>query len=220
MRPEHRSLPRDRRPISRTTVATLEIDEAIRARRSVRQFRDEPVSPHDIDQAIETALWSPSPHNSQPWRFVTLGHDGKATLAEAMAAELRSDLARSSMDEQEISRMTTRSIARVNSAPAALLCCTVDEGLKLTGDVAGDILERQMAVQSVGAVLQSLFLALAARNIGACWMAAPMYCRETVRSVLNLPRQLEPQALVLIGYSEQPGRVRPRRPIDEVVIRR
>jgi nitroreductase len=74
-----------------------------------------------------------------------------------------------------------------------------------------------MAVQSVGAVLQTLFLLAAAHGLGACWMAAPMYCPEAVREVLELPGHQVPQALVLLGYPAAPGKVRERRPFEEVV---
>jgi nitroreductase len=74
-----------------------------------------------------------------------------------------------------------------------------------------------MAVQSVGAALQTLFLLAHERGIGSCWMAAPMYCPEAVRDALSLPESFAPQALVLLGYACRPGKVRPRRPLGEVI---
>jgi nitroreductase len=74
-----------------------------------------------------------------------------------------------------------------------------------------------MAVQSVGSALQTLFLLAHARGIGSCWMAAPMYCPEIVREVLSLPDTYVPQALALLGYAENPGTIRPRRPFEQVV---
>jgi hypothetical protein len=44
-----------------------------------------------------------------------------------------------------------------------------------------------------------------------------MYCPDVVRAVLSLPRQFEPQALVLMGYEDAPGRVRERRAFEAVV---
>jgi hypothetical protein len=48
-------------------------------------------------------------------------------------------------------------------------------------------------------------------------MAAPMYCPQVVRDVLGLADGVEPQALVLLGYPSAPGKVRERRPFEEVV---
>ena len=48
-------------------------------------------------------------------------------------------------------------------------------------------------------------------------MAAPMYCPEDVRRLLHLPEQLRPQALALLGYPAEAGRIRPRRPMQTVL---
>jgi nitroreductase len=74
-----------------------------------------------------------------------------------------------------------------------------------------------MAVQSVGAVLQSLFLLAHERGLGTCWMAAPMYCPAAVRAVLALPDAEQPQALVLMGYAAGEGKRRARRLRTEVI---
>jgi nitroreductase len=46
--------------------------DAIRERRSIRQFRDEPVADGDIQRILEAARWAPSGMNNQPWRFVVI----------------------------------------------------------------------------------------------------------------------------------------------------
>jgi nitroreductase len=92
----------------------------------------------------------------------------------------------------------------------------VTDGLVEYADDRMQTLEWQMAVQSVGAVLQSLFLLAHARGLGTCWMAAPMYCPDEVRAALGLPEEQHPQALVLIGYPAHPGKRRERRHAREV----
>ena len=44
--------------------------EAIRERRSVRRFTEEPVSEEDLAQVLEAARWAPSWVNVQPWKIV------------------------------------------------------------------------------------------------------------------------------------------------------
>jgi len=128
-------------------------------------------------------------------------------MANQLALELRQD----GMDEEAIERQTGRSRMRITSAPVVILCSLHPEGLNRFGDSRRDELEWTMAVQSVGAVLQTVFLLAAERGLGTCWMAAPMYCPEVVRSTLALPADFQPQALVLMGYPDGPGRVRDRR---------
>ncbi len=56
--------------------------EAIRARRSVRQFTSEPVSDDALNQILESAVWAPSGKNNQPWKFAIIQD---AVLKESLA---------------------------------------------------------------------------------------------------------------------------------------
>jgi F420 biosynthesis protein FbiB-like protein len=189
-------------------------------RRSVRSFDGRAVEDDIVIELIGIAGWSPSPHNSQPWRFTLLSDGTKGALAESMAARLAEDLHQVGVPREEIDRQVSKSRSRINAAPTAVLVSIVPDGLKLSGDPRTDELEVQMAVQSVGAVLQTLFLAAWERGIGSCWMAAPLYCQDVVRGALDLPPDCSPQALVIMGYPAGEGRVRPRRPLNEIVHRR
>jgi nitroreductase len=46
--------------------------EAIFARRSVRQYTDDPVSKQDVHAILEAGRWAPSGLNNQPWRFAVV----------------------------------------------------------------------------------------------------------------------------------------------------
>jgi nitroreductase len=138
-------------------------------------------------------------------------------LAAAMAERLRLDLQAQGIEADCVEAQVRRSLDRIQGAPSALLCSLVDDGLTLTGEPEPDRLERQMAIQSVGAVLQTLFLLAAEQGIATCWMAAPMYCPDAVRQALDLPASFRAQALVLLGRPADGGRVRPRRPIGSIM---
>ena len=45
------------------------IIEAIKKRRSIRQFAREPVSDEDLNRILESGLWALSGKNNQPWKF-------------------------------------------------------------------------------------------------------------------------------------------------------
>ncbi|HJX60148.1 MAG TPA: nitroreductase family protein [Thermodesulfobacteriota bacterium] len=46
--------------------------ETIKTRRSVRQFKKEPVSDDLLNQILESGLWAPSGKNNQPWKFAVI----------------------------------------------------------------------------------------------------------------------------------------------------
>ncbi len=61
----------------------MELLEGIFSRRSVRSYRDEPVSAGDLHQILVAGSRAPSGLNNQPWRFVVIrSREVKDDLAE------------------------------------------------------------------------------------------------------------------------------------------
>lgn len=48
------------------------MDEAIRGLRAVRHFRADPVGVSVVERIVDTARWTGSARNRQPWRFVAV----------------------------------------------------------------------------------------------------------------------------------------------------
>jgi len=46
--------------------------EAIKGRRSIREFTDEPISKEILTEILDAARWAPSGGNRQGWRFVVV----------------------------------------------------------------------------------------------------------------------------------------------------
>jgi nitroreductase len=46
--------------------------QAIRTRRSIRQFTKEVISDEGVNQILESGLWAPSGKNNQPWKFAII----------------------------------------------------------------------------------------------------------------------------------------------------
>ena len=60
----------------------METWDAIRARRNVRSYTEEPIEPAQLDQILEAARRTPSARNWQPWDFVVVtDRDALARLA-------------------------------------------------------------------------------------------------------------------------------------------
>jgi len=63
----------------------MEIIQAIRERRSIRQYSQEPISEDQLNQILEAGRWAPSRGNSQPWKFIVLNDEQvRKELAEAI----------------------------------------------------------------------------------------------------------------------------------------
>lgn len=51
-------------------VMAQPVQDAIRRRRSIREFSREKVSSADLHKIVEAGIWAPSGLNNQPWRFI------------------------------------------------------------------------------------------------------------------------------------------------------
>lgn len=50
----------------------MELQEAIRGRRSIRNYDDRPVDDETVRKIIEAGTWAPSACNNQAWRFIVI----------------------------------------------------------------------------------------------------------------------------------------------------
>jgi nitroreductase len=80
--------------------------------------------------------------------------------------------------------------------------------------------EYLMAVQSVSAAIQNLLLVAHAEGLGSCWMCAPLFCRDVVKTILNLPKAFDPQAFIVMGGRDEEPVTPKRKPLKEVVLRK
>jgi coenzyme F420-0:L-glutamate ligase/coenzyme F420-1:gamma-L-glutamate ligase len=195
-----------------------DLDTVIAGRRTVRRFLADPVPEAIIAGMIQAATRAPSAHNRQPWRFhVARDSSEKACLAEAMGDRLRSDRSKDGDDEELIRQDVERSSARLNGAPALIAVCLTLDDMDTYPDARRNEAEFLMAVQSTAMAAQILLLKAQAEGLGACWMCAPLFCADTVRTALMLPSSWQPQGLILLGWPAEPGRVRERKPLGEIV---
>ena len=59
--------------------------DAIRHRRSIRRFTEQPVSREDLLAVVEAGRWAPSGLNNQPWRFLVIaGNDPRLALTAGL----------------------------------------------------------------------------------------------------------------------------------------
>lgn len=194
------------------------IGEVIRSRRSVRRYNGVEIDRGVLLQLLEAAVFAPSPHNRQPWRFAILtAREPKVRLAETMGSKLRSDLHRDGIPEITIEADVRRSVSRISEAPAIILIALSMAQMDRYNDTARQQAEYLMAVQATAAAIQNILLTAHVHGLGGAWMCAPLFCPALVSDVLDLPHDWEPQALLTIGYPAKPSNARPRMPIEEVV---
>ncbi|MBK8026364.1 MAG: nitroreductase family protein [Chloroflexi bacterium] len=192
--------------------------QTILRRRSIRRYTDKPVPRSLIERTLEAAIWAPSAHNRQPWRFAVVTEAGtRALLAEAMASRLRRDLEADGVDEAAIVKDTQRSYARISSAPVVIMVCLTMTDMDVYPDAGRSALEYHMAGQSTAMAGMNLLLAAYESGLGACWMCAPLFCPDVARTVLALPEDWQPQGLITMGYPAE-SREKTRHPLEKTIL--
>jgi coenzyme F420-0:L-glutamate ligase/coenzyme F420-1:gamma-L-glutamate ligase len=192
--------------------------DTIMQRRSIRQYRPEPVAREVIENVLTAATWAPSAHNRQPWRFAVVEDVArKEQLAQAMGARLRHDLEADGLPAEVIVKDVGRSVERMTSAPVLILVCLSLVDMDVYPDAIRMHNEYVMSVQSTAMAGQNLLLAAHEAGLGACWMCAPLFCPDIVRESLDLPEDWQPQGVIALGYPAQ-ERTKTRHPLEKSVL--
>ncbi len=178
-----------------------ELLETIRGRRSIRRYRTEDVPNSVIESVLEAAVWAPSAHNRQPWRFAVIKRaEIKRALAVEMGQSLRKDLEKDGLSSDLIQRDTDRSYRRITRAPVVIIACMTIVEMDRYPDARRSDSEMTMAIQSTAMAGQNLLIRAHSLGLGSCWMCAPLFCPEVVVKTLNLSSDWIPQGLITLGY--------------------
>jgi nitroreductase len=65
----------------------MELEEAIRTRRTHKAYKPEPVPADDLAEILELARWAPNHHVTNPWRFRVIGPEALERLKAAAGPE-------------------------------------------------------------------------------------------------------------------------------------
>lgn len=168
----------------------MELQQAIRSRRSVRAFHPDPVPAEALEDLLELANWAPSAGNLQSRDFVLVREESA-----------RRDLARAALDQEFLAQ-----------APVVLAVCA---DLARVATRYGRRGRELYALQDAAAAAQTFLLAAHEAGLGTCWVGA--FDEEAVRRILHLPRDVRPVALIPVGRPAEVPEPPARLPRDRLV---
>ena len=190
------------------------LHEALKQRRSIRKYQKKTVPKELVYAVLEAAAWAPSAHNSQPWRFIVVEDPAiKRELSEWMAEAWAADMAKDGSTVDEAKRVERRE--RFANAPVLIVACLSMEGMMEFPDEQRQRIERDLAVESLGAAIQNMLLCAYDLGLGSCWYCAPAFCKPTVRKTLSIPQMVEPTALIMLGYPAESPKSPPKKALSD-----
>lgn len=168
----------------------MNVYEAIRQRTSVRSYKPTPVEENKLNRLLNAARLAPSGKNGQPWSFIVVTD-----------AETRKKLVSACKGQ-----------VFVGQAPVVIVACgREDLAYKKMGGYWNSL------PVDIGIALEHLMLAAVLEGLGTCWIGA--FIEEDVRKILNVPDEVKIVALTPVGYPAGEKTFKPRKPIEEIVMR-
>lgn len=193
--------------------------DVIRARRSIREFLPEPVSPEVIAELLEAASLAPSSCNRQPWRFI-LVRDRALLAAMGDAVRARFDELRAAIPAGELTEeleMFRVFFSFFDTAPLVVVACyreMPDLLARIVGR-AGATVDTVSGIhpelQSLSLAVMSLVLAATNRGLASSVTTGPLIAKDRLKELLALSRHWEIATLVPIGFARSEPGERPKR---------
>lgn len=175
----------------------MDVIEAIRTRRSLRQYQPNPISDNDLATVLEAARWAPSWANTQCARFVVVkDNQTKAKLAETLASG-------------------NPATAAMTQAPIIIVACAelkksgyYKEGQAMTDKGDWFMFDVALAMQNV---------TLAAHALGLGTVHVGLFDAAKVAKILNVPESFAVVEMMPLGYPAAEGRTPRRKELSETV---
>jgi nitroreductase len=165
----------------------VDVETAIRSRRTHKAFRPGPVPRETLDELFELARWAPNHHLTNPWRFRVVGPRALERLKVAAGPE---------------------SAPKLDRAPTLVVVSCA-----LSGDPVQDAEDRNAAAVAAYIVL----LAAHARGLATYWRTPEVLRSGEGRAAVGLPDGEEFVGLLHLGEPIQDQRVPDRAPAADTV---
>ena len=150
-------------------------NDLIETRRSIRQFKREPVETEKIEKLIEATLRSPSSMSRNPWEFIVVTESGLL---------------------EKLSSSKEHGSSFLKNAPLAIVVCADPQKCDVwIEDASIASIFIHLAAHSLG--LGSCWIQIRERMHNAQTTA-----EEYIQQLLNIPANLKIESIIAIGYSD------------------
>jgi nitroreductase len=167
----------------------MDLEEAIKDRRTHKAFAPEPVPDALLDELLDLARWAPNHHLTNPWRFRVLGPQSLARLKLAAGPE---------------------AAAKLDRAPTLVAVTSLR-----SEDPAQD--EEDLCATACAAY--AVLLGAHGRGLAGYWRTPGILRSESGLAALGIPAGERFVGLLHLGFSRQEKEPPARAPLHEIAIR-
>jgi nitroreductase len=159
----------------------MDVETAIRTRRTHKAFGPEPLPRGEIDELLELASWAPNHNLTVPWRFRVIGPEALRRLKEAAGPE---------------------GAAKLDRAPTLIVVSCA---------LSGDPVEEEEDLHATAASSYIVLLAAHARGYAGYWRTPAILRSPAGRAAVGLGEEERFVGLLHLGHprQEKPAPERP-----------
>jgi nitroreductase len=165
----------------------MEVDDAIRSRRTHKAYGREPVDRAQLEELLELARWAPNHNLTNPWRFRVIGPRALERLKEAAGPAAATKLDR---------------------APTLVVCSCA---------LSGDEIQDEEDLHAAACAAYIVLLAAHGRGLAGYWRTPEVLRTEEGRAAVSMPEDERFIGLLHLGHPVQEQRVPERLPPEQVV---
>src|SRR3954453_22127652 len=164
----------------------MELEEAIRTRRTFKAFRPDPVPRETLDELFELARWAPAHNVTNPWRFRVVGPEALLALKEAAGPE---------------------SAPKLDRAPTLVAVSAVQ---------TGDPIQDEEDLLATGVASYIVLVAAHARGLAGYWRTPGVLRTPEGRAAVGLADDEQFVSLIHLGRPVQEKAPPERAPVGEI----
>jgi nitroreductase len=165
----------------------MELEDAIRTRRTHKVYGSEPVPRETLEELLELGRWAPNHNLTNPWRFRVLGPDSLAALKQAAGAE---------------------AAAKLDRAPTLVVASQVR---------SDDAIQDEEDLCAVAAAISYVLLGAHARGLAGYWRTPAVLRSPEGRAAAGVPDDERVLGLIHLGPPRQEKEAPERLPPGDYV---
>ena len=162
----------------------VEVETAVRTRRTHKAYEREPVDRRTIEDLLELARWAPNHHLTEPWRFRVIGPETFERLLAAGAPNEASKLGR---------------------APTLVVA---------SASQTGDAYQNREDLLATACAVYIVLLAANARGLASYWRTPALFETEEAQAILGFEEHEEFVALIHLGHPATTPEPKDRKPVE------
>ena len=163
----------------------MDVETAIRTRRTHKAFAPEPLPREDLEQLLELARWAPNHHLTAPWRFRVIGPQALERLKRAAGPE---------------------SASKLDRCPTLVVASCV---------LSGDPEQEEEDLHATAVACYIVLLVAHARGLGGYWRTPEVLREPGGREAVGLGEEERFVGLLHLGRPKQEQRAPDRPPVEE-----